>query len=242
MNERNDSMDPDADRTGDRLATVAGGIITCRRCPRLVDWREGAPERAPARFRGSEYWARPVPGFGDPSARIYVLGLAPSAHGGTRTGRSFTGNPTAEWLVAALHRAGLANQATSMHRADGLRLRGVWLGSAVRCAPPRNRPTRAERDACLPFLRAELAALAHLRVILALGQFAWSCAQQELVRAPHVRFAHGAEQPGDALTPTLVASYHPSRQNTNTGRLTRTMLADVPERAMVLAEMRSRQA
>lgn len=199
-----------------------------------MSWRESARARAPRSLRGEPYWARPVPGFGDPQARLYVLGLAPAAHGGNRTGRSFTGNPTADWLIAALHRAGLANQPTSEHRADGLRLHGVRVGSAVRCAPPQNQPTPAERDTCLPFLRAELDALPELRVILALGRFAWICAQRLLAPRPHVRFGHGARQPAmDGLT--LFASYHPSRQNTNTARLTVAMLDELVVRAADLA-------
>ena len=175
-----------------------------------------------------------MPGFGDPDARLYVLGLAPSANGGNRTGRSFTGNPTAEWLIDALYRAGVASQPVSCHRGDGLRLDGARMGSAVRCAPPQNRPSAQERDACAPFLRAELNALPSLRVILALGRFAWDCALRTFRSRSRVRFGHGAEQPlADGLT--LVASYHPSRQNTNTGRLTEPMLDRVVARACELA-------
>lgn len=216
------------------LAGLDEQICDCRRCPRLVSWRESAPERAPAALRGSEYWARAVPGFGDPHARLYVLGLAPSAHGGNRTGRSFTANPTADWLIAALHRVGLANQATSTDREDGLRLAGVRVGSAVRCAPPQNRPTAAEWTACRPFLAAEFAALVDLRVVLALGAFAWRSAQDVLGASARNPFGHGAEQ-AFSEEMTLVGSYHPSRQNTNTGRLTRTMLDDVISRAAQLA-------
>ena len=216
------------------LSQLETEIVGCRRCPRLVSWRESASARAPRALRGQEYWARPVPGFGDPEARLYVLGLAPSANGGNRTGRSFTGNPTADWLIAALYRAGLVNQPFSRHREDGLRCDGVRVGSAVRCAPPQNRPSAQERDACAPFLRAEVAALSDLRVILALGRFAWDCALRTFATGPVVRFGHGAEQ---ALSSgqTLVASYHPSPQNVNTGRLTEAMFDQVLARACVLA-------
>lgn len=212
------------------LHEVERAIVDCRRCPRLVSWRETASRRAPRAFRAEEYWGRPVSGFGDPAARVYVLGLAPSAHGGNRTGRAFTGSPTADWLVAALFRADLANQATSIHRADGLVLRGVWMGSAVRCAPPENRPTPQERDTCLPYLAAEIEALTELRVLLVLGWYAWDAALRLLGQRPFPCFAHGAEhRPPRGLT--LLASYHPSRQNTNTGRLTAPMLDAVVKRA-----------
>jgi uracil-DNA glycosylase family 4 len=180
------------------LEAVGREITACTRCPRLVAWRTEVAAAPPARFAGQEYWARPVPGFGDPGARIHVLGLATAAHGGNRTGRAFTGNPTADWVVHALHRAGLANQPTSEHAGDGLRLRGVWLGSAVRCAPPGNRPTPAERDACLPFLSAEVAALPELRALVCLGAFAWQAALHWAGVRPKPRFAHGAEHRLDA--------------------------------------------
>ncbi len=220
------------------LGDIEAAIVGCCRCPRLVCWREQASTQAPRAFADDRYWSRPVAGFGDPHARIYALGLATSAHGGNRTGRAFTGNPTAEWLVAALHRAGLANQATSTHRGDGLVLRGVWMGSAVRCAPPQNRPTATERATCLPYLDAELAALVDLRVILTLGQFAWRCAVELLTDRPFPKFAHGAEY-RTSSGQILLASYHPSRQNTNTGRLTQSMLDDVVQRASQLASLRT---
>ncbi len=174
-----------------------------------------------------------MPGFGDASALIYVLGLAPSAHGGNRTGRAFTGNPTAAWLVGALHRAGLANQPTSTRAGDGLVLTGVFLGSAVRCAPPANRPSAGERDRCLGYLGRELEALTDLRVVLTLGAFAWQAASRLLDLRPRPRFGHGAERRADGLT--LLGSYHPSRQNTQTGILTEKMLDAVLQRARVLA-------
>ena len=216
------------------LNELGSEIVGCRRCSRLVAWREAAPLHPPPSLQGSRYWAKPVPGFGDPAARIYALGLAPSAHGGNRTGRSFTGNPTADWLVAALYRAGLANQTTSEHRGDGLVLRGVWMGSAVRCAPPQNRPTALEKAACLPFLHAELSALRELRVVLALGQFAWRCAVESLADRPFATFGHGAQQTTRSGL-RILGSYHPSPQNTNTGVLTTAMLAEVIERAKQLA-------
>ncbi len=215
------------------LAAVEREIVACTRCPRLVAWRGEVAARPPARFAGQVYWARPVPGFGDPAARIYVLGLATAAHGGNRTGRAFTGNPTADWVVRALHRAGLANQPVSEHADDGLRLRGVWFGSAVRCAPPGNRPTAEERDACLPYLSAEVAALPELRVVLCLGAFAWGAALHWAGVRPRPRFGHGVEHRlGSGLV--LLGSYHPSRQNTSTGVLTESMLDAVVGRAVVL--------
>lgn len=216
------------------LAGIGDRIASCARCPRLVRWREEVADAAPARHAGERYWARPVPGFGDPRARIYVLGLATAAHGGNRTGRAFTGNPTGDWVVRALHRAGLANQPTSDHRGDGLRLRGAWTGSAVRCAPPANRPTPAERDACLPYLSEEVAALTELRVLVALGGFAWDAAARWARLRPRPRFGHGAEHRLDSGL-VLLGSYHPSRQNTNTGVLTEAMLDAVLRRAVDIA-------
>lgn len=218
------------------LDLVTRAIVDCDRCPRLVRWREDAATARPRAFADDEYWARPVPGFGDPNARLYALGMATAAHGGNRTGRAFTGNSSATWLMAALHRAGLANQAGSTHRGDGLKLHDVWMGSAVRCAPPRNRPTATERASCLPHLRAELDVLPELRVVMTLGQFAWRCAVDLLADRPFPKFAHGAEcQARDGLT--ILASYHPSRQNTNTGRLTAPMLDDVVRRGRQLANI-----
>jgi len=216
------------------LRDIGEAIVSCGRCSRLVRWREQAEAYAPRVYAQENYWARPVPGFGDPGARVYALGLATSAHGGNRTGRAFTGNPSADWLVGALHRAGLANQPTSTYRADGLELHGVWMGSAVRCAPPQNRPTAAERASCVPYLQAELDALIELRVLLTLGQFAWRCALELVADRPFPKFAHGAEHPGrDGLV--VLAAYHPSPQNTNTGRLTAAMLDEVVQRAKHLA-------
>ena len=211
-------------------------VVRCRRCPRLVEWRERVAREKRAAFAAEEYWARPVPGFGDPAARVYVLGLAPAAHGGNRTGRVFTGDRSADWLYASMHRAGLANQPTSVHRDDGLRLRGAFVAAAVRCAPPGNRPLPQERDNCLPYAADELRLLRDVQVVVALGAFAWNAAlrlEPEPVR-PKPRFAHRAE----ATLPSgrvLLGSYHPSQQNTFTGKLTEPMLDAVFERARELA-------
>jgi uracil-DNA glycosylase len=207
-------------------------ITTCRRCPRLVEWRERVAREKRRAFRDQTYWGRPIPGFGDPAARLLVLGLAPAAHGGNRTGRVFTGDRSGDWLFAALHRAGFANQPTSTRIDDGLALTDVWITAAVKCAPPDNKPLPEERDACFPFAVAELAALPELRAILCLGKFAWDGALRLLRQAGHPlptplpRFGHGAQA---AVAPglTLIGSYHPSQQNTFTGRLTEPMLDDV---------------
>ncbi len=187
-----------------------------------------------AAFRDQEYWGRPVPGFGDPGARILVVGLAPAAHGGNRTGRVFTGDRSGDWLYAALHRAGLANQATSTHIGDGLLLDGAYVSAAVRCAPPANKPTVEERDRCLPFLDQELGILAQLRVVVVLGQFAYDVVGRRLGIRPRPRFGHGVEAAAPAGL-KVVCSFHPSQQNTFTGRLTEPMLDAVFSRAVLLA-------
>jgi uracil-DNA glycosylase len=222
------------------LAALADEVSRCRLCPRLVEWRERAAREPPRRYAGDRYWARPVPGFGDPDARILVVGLAPAAHGGNRTGRIFTGDRSGDWLFASMHRVGLASQPTSVHRDDGLRLTGAYVAAAVKCAPPGNRPTPAERDTCLPYLARELELLGGVRVLVALGSFAWDGALRVLaVRGhpsprPRPRFGHGAEA---AVEPyALVGSYHPSQQNTFTGVLTETMLDAVFARAAALSE------
>jgi uracil-DNA glycosylase family 4 len=221
------------------LETLAEEIEHCRRCPRLVFWREQVAREKRAAYAGEEYWGRPVAGFGDPHARIAILGLAPAAHGANRTGRVFTGDRSGDFLFAALWRAGLASQPTSSSRDDGLRLRDVWITAAVRCAPPENRPTPAERDECLPFTRRELALLPNLRVILCLGAFAWDAALRLQPREPRPRpkFTHGGEwgEPGVAL----LASFHCSQQNTFTGRLTEPMFDAVLVRARELAAART---
>jgi uracil-DNA glycosylase family 4 len=214
-------------------------IVACTKCPRLVAWREEAAAHPPRRYAGERYWARPLPGFGDPRARIVLVGLAPAAHGGNRTGRIFTGDRSGDWLFAALHRAGLANQPTSERADDGLRLRDAYVTAVNRCAPPSNRPTPQERDNCLPYLVAELGLLRRAKVLVALGSFAWDGALRALrecgvdVPGPKPRFAHGAEsRAGDY---TLLGCFHPSQQNTFTGRLTEEMLDEVFGRAKVLA-------
>jgi len=223
------------------LAILAGEIVGCRACPRLVTWREAAAADPPARFRGEAYLAQPVPGFGDPAAQILLLGLAPAKDGGNRTGRVFTGDRSGDFLIAALHRVGLANQPTSERADDGLQLRGAYVAAAVRCAPPGNKPLPDERDRCAPFLHREMALLPELRVIVALGAFAWEAARRavEATRGPLPRplprFGHGAEAavgPHALLGPcTLLGTYHPSQQNTFTGRLTPGMLDAVLRRA-----------
>jgi uracil-DNA glycosylase family 4 len=227
--------------TSDRLGDVVADIVTCRNCPRLVAWREEVARTRVARYRGSVYWGRPVPGFGDPEARVLLVGLAPAAHGGNRTGRVFTGdNPggSGELLFEALHRAGFSPRPRSVAAGDGLRLEGAYVAAVNRCAPPGNRPTPEERDACLPYLGRELRLLTRLRVIVALGGFAWDGVLRQLAidghrTRPRPRFAHGTEsRVGPYL---LLGCYHPSQQNTFTGRLTGAMLDAVLARARLLA-------
>ena len=218
------------------LTALEQRVVTCRRCPRLVEWREQVAREKRAAFKDEEYWGRPVPGFGDPAARIYVLGLAPAAHGGNRTGRVFTGDRSADWLYAAMHRAGLANPAESVSVDDGLRLEDAFVTAAVRCAPPANRPTPQERDNCLPYAAEELELLHEVRVIVCLGGFAWDAALRVTgSRArPRPKFGHGAEHElADGRV--LLGCYHPSQQNTFTGRLTEAMLDEVLQRALRIA-------
>jgi len=224
---------------GEALAALAAEVHACRRCPRLVEWREGVAADPPRRHRGEEYWAKPLDGFGDPRARVAVVGLAPAANGANRTGRMFTGDRSGEWLYAALHRAGFANRAESERRGDGLRLRGAYVTAVVRCAPPANKPTPAERDACLPYLERELELLDRCRVLVALGAFAWDGilrAARALgveVPRPRPRFGHGAEVELGGWQ--LIGCFHPSQQNTFTGKLTVPMIDAVFSRAAELA-------
>lgn len=213
-------------------------LLSCRRCPRLVEWRERTAIDKRAAFIAEEYWGKPVPGFGDPAARLLVLGLAPAAHGANRTGRMFTGDRSGDWLYRALHRAGFANQPTSEHRDDGLRLRDAWVTSPVKCAPPANRPTTEERDNCRSWLESELESLERLEVIVCLGGFAWDSAHAALadrgavVARPRPRFGHLAIS--ETSEQVLIGSYHPSQQNTFTGRLTEGMLDRVFERVRAI--------
>lgn len=223
-------------RSAQSMDELDGSISSCRACPRLVAWRELVAIEKRAAFRDEEYWGRPAPGFGDPAAAIAVVGLAPAAHGANRTGRVFTGDRSGDWLYAAMYRAGLANQPTSASRNDGLVLTGARVMAAVRCAPPANKPTPLERDTCAPWLDAELAMLTPtLRVVIALGAFAWQATFPALARlgigvpAGKVRFGHGAEATCGEVT--VIASYHPSQQNTFTGRLTEPMFDAVFARA-----------
>jgi uracil-DNA glycosylase family 4 len=223
-----------------RLQDLAAEVHNCRLCPRLVQWREERAADPPRRYQGEKYWARPLDGFGDPAARVAIVGLAPAAHGGNRTGRIFTGDRSGDWLYAALHRAGFANQATSTHRGDGLELIDVYVTAVVRCAPPANRPTPEERDTCLPYLERELALLDNCSTIVALGGFAWDGALRALkalgneVPRPKPRFGHGAEVEINRWT--LLGCFHPSQQNTFTGRLTEPMLDAIFARARSLSQ------
>jgi uracil-DNA glycosylase len=220
------------------LAALCDDVVACRRCPRLVAWREEVARTKVARFADWDYWGRPVPGFGDPRARVLIVGLAPAAHGGNRTGRIFTGDRSGDFLFASLHRTGFANQATSVRRDDGLRLDDAYVAATVRCAPPGNEPTPQERDACLPYLVREIQLLADVRAIVALGSFAWDGALRALAALGHVRrprppFGHLAEVPVGPYT--LLGAFHPSQQNTFTGKLTPGMLDDVFHRARLIA-------
>jgi len=210
-------------------------VVACTRCPRLVRYRERVAREKKREFRNDEYWGRPVPGFGDPAARLVVVGLAPAAHGSNRTGRVFTGDRSAAFLVRAFHEAGFANQPTSVRRGDGLRYRDLYLTAAVRCAPPDNRPTSDEQGNCSPFLERELRLLSETRAVLALGGFAWDALRGILPRIyggerPDGGFAHGACLPLGPGRPMLWGSYHPSPQNTNTGKLTLLMLVELLNR------------
>jgi len=221
------------------LAALTAEIVDCRRCPRLVEWRERVARDKVARFRGETYWGRPVPGFGDPEARILIVGLAPAAHGGNRTGRAFTGDASGDFLFAAMHAVGLADRPVSRRADDGLTLRDAYVAAAVRCAPPANKPLPSERDNCAPYLARELGLLERVRVLLPLGAYGWDATFRAIAATtgddprPRPRFGHGAEATVGRYA--VVASYHPSQQNTFTGRLTPAMLRDVLARAHELA-------
>jgi uracil-DNA glycosylase family 4 len=225
-----------------RLAEIEAEIVDCVRCPRLVAWRELVAREKRAAFAGQAYWGRPIPGFGDPDARVMILGLAPAAHGANRTGRVFTGDRSGDFLFAALHRTGFANQSTSVHAGDGLKLFDAWITAAVRCAPPANKPTPAERDTCLPYALREFELLARVRVVVCLGAFAWDAALRLFtgsglaIPRPRPRFGHGAELALGPPTVTLLGTFHPSQQNTFTGKLTPAMIDAVLERARQLSE------
>ncbi len=215
------------------LAALSAEIVDCFRCPRLVAWRELVAREKVTRHRGDPYWGRPLPGFGDPDARILIVGLAPAAHGGNRTGRVFTGDRSGDWVFRALHKAGYANQPTSVHRDDGLRLEGAYVAAAGRCAPPANTPTPAERDTCQPYLERELALLAKVRVFVPLGAFGYEARCRVLGLRPRPKFGHVVEiELPDGRW--IVCSYHPSQQNTFTGVLTEPMFDAVFARAREL--------
>jgi uracil-DNA glycosylase family 4 len=218
----------------DSLVRLRSEVVDCRACPRLVAWREDVAAQKRAAYRDETYWGRPIPGFGDPAARILVLGLAPAAHGANRTGRVFTGDRSGDWLFRAMHRAGLANQATSVSADDGLTLTDAWVTAAVKCAPPDNKPLPSERDACRPFVRRELTLLEHTRVVVCLGAFAYVAGCAEFAVRPRPRFGHLVEVVAPVGV-TLLCSFHPSQQNTFTGRLTEPMLDAVFTRAVDLA-------
>jgi uracil-DNA glycosylase family 4 len=215
----------------DQWEQLNAEIVACTACPRLVQWREKVAREKRRAFRDWDYWGRPVPGFGDRQARLVLIGLAPAAHGANRTGRMFTGNGSGDTLTAALHRAGFANQPTSRQREDGLQLRDAFLTAVARCAPPKNKPTREEMDNCQEYLVRELALLSSSRVVLTLGRIAFDryrrLLREQDAALPRLTFQHGACYRLEPPLPALVVSYHPSRQNTQTGRLTEEMLDTV---------------
>lgn len=220
------------------LRAINSVVVSCRACPRLVEWRERVAVEKRSAFAGEEYWGRPLPSFGDPRARLLIVGLAPAAHGGNRTGRIFTGDRSGDWLFASLWRCGFANQPQSVHKDDGLRLKDAYIAAAVRCAPPANKPLPEERDRCLPYLVDEMRSLPRVRVVVALGSFAWDAVLRGHAGltgtrvSPKPRFGHAAEADlGDFV---LLGSYHPSQQNTFTGKLTEAMMDAVFARSRAL--------
>lgn len=231
-------MRTSAPSPGSDLQDINLRIVACRRCPRLVAYREFVARTKRRAYRDETYWGRPVPACGDPAARVLLVGLAPGAHGSNRTGRMFTGDGSADFLTPALHRAGFASQPTSVHAADGLRLDDLYIAAVAHCAPPGNRPSPQEIGLCRPYLQAHLGALPNLRVLIALGQIAFQALLQTVelqgqsLPNPRPRFAHGVEVPLAGIT--LLGSYHPSRQNTQTGRLTEAMFERVFARARQL--------
>jgi uracil-DNA glycosylase len=218
------------------LTLLGAEVAECRACSRLVEWREQVARDKRASFRADDYWGRGVPGFGDESARLLVLGLAPAAHGANRTGRVFTGDRSGDWLYRAMHKAGFANQPSSVNREDGLELKDAWVTAAVKCAPPANAPTPDERVACRPFLQREIDALSNLRVVVCLGSFAYQAATEFFGVRPRPKFGHGVE--ADAGKVVLLCSFHPSQQNTFTGKLTEPMFDAVFSRATELVRSR----
>ena len=230
---KRDTLRQDAPARHDSLRLLNDDITECRACPRLVRWRESVARERRAAYRDEEYWGKPIAGFGDPNASIVVLGLAPGAHGANRTGRVFTGDRSGDWLFRALHSAGLANQPSSQHRNDGLTLRDAWVTVAVRCAPPDNKPLPLEKKRCGGYLAREFVMLRRARVVVCLGNFAYAAACEHFAVSPRPKFAHGAVV--EAGRVTLVCSYHPSQQNTFTGRLTESMLDAVFATALRLA-------
>ena len=229
-------MSEDNSNCSDSFELLEADIIDCRLCPRLVSWREQVAREKRASYRDEEYWGRPIPGFGDRSARIVFLGLAPAAHGANRTGRVFTGDRSGDWLFRALYRAGLANQEASVSIDDGLELTDAWVLAAVRCAPPANKPTTEERDSCEPFLRREFSLLVNCSVVVCLGAFGYQAACRYLDISPRPAFGHGVVVPATDSHPALVCSFHPSQQNTFTGRLTEQMFDDVIATATAIAD------
>ena len=233
----------DNDKVAKKLATLNRRIILCGLCPRLVKHREAVAAQPPRRYRGQDYWARPLPGFGDRRARVLVVGLAPAAHGGNRTGRMFTGDRSGDWLFRALYEAGFANQPTSVRADDGLVLSGAYITASLRCAPPANKPLPGEMLRCQPYLLEELSLLRDVRVVVALGKIGWDAylrarrAAGLTLPRPLPRFGHGARSTIDGTV--LLGCFHPSQQNTFTGKLTRSMLGQVFKAAWRLANRAS---